>query len=55
MGKKRGGAKGAGGGGGGPDKDLQTEDQLAAVILADSFNQRFRPLTLEQPRVRCLC
>ncbi len=28
------------------------EDVLQAVILADSFNKRFRPLTTQKPRVR---
>ena len=27
------------------------EDRLQAVILADSFNDRFKPLTLTKPRV----
>ena len=38
----------------GKEKDLAgDEDVLQAVILADSFNKRFRPLTLGKPRV-CL-
>lgn len=28
------------------------EEVLQAVILADSFNKRFRPLTTQKPRVR---
>ena len=36
----------------GKEKDLAgEEDVLQAVILADSFNKRFRPLTLGKPRV----
>jgi translation initiation factor eIF-2B subunit epsilon len=33
---------------------IQTEEDeaLQAVILADSFNKRFTPLTVNQPRVR---
>ncbi|KAI0341739.1 nucleotide-diphospho-sugar transferase [Trametopsis cervina] len=35
----------------GKEKDLAgDEDVLQAVILADSFNKRFRPLTIEKPR-----
>jgi translation initiation factor eIF-2B subunit epsilon len=31
----------------------ELEDEvLQAIILADSFNKRFMPLTLEKPRVR---
>lgn len=33
---------------------LEEEDVLQAVILADSFNKRFSPLTLNKPRVRSL-
>lgn len=37
----------------GKEKDLAGDDDvLQAVILADSFNKRFRPLTLGKPRVR---
>lgn len=32
-------------------QDLKTEDVLQALILADSFDQRFTPITLEKPRV----
>lgn len=28
------------------------EDVLQAVVIADSYNQRFQPLTLDSPRVR---
>ena len=30
------------------------DDVLQAVILADSFNYRFLPITLEKPRVRVI-
>ncbi|KAI0797687.1 hypothetical protein C8Q75DRAFT_861962 [Abortiporus biennis] len=37
--------------GSGKEKDLTDEDEvLQAVILADSFNKRFRPLTVGKPR-----
>ena len=37
----------------GKEKDLADEDEvLQAVILADSFNKRFKPLTVDRPRVR---
>jgi translation initiation factor eIF-2B subunit epsilon len=37
----------------GKEKDLGVEEEiLQAVILADSFNKRFRPLTQTTPRVR---
>ena len=29
----------------------EEEDVLQAVVLADSFNKRFRPLTTQKPRV----
>jgi translation initiation factor eIF-2B subunit epsilon len=36
-------------------KDVAMEEEvLQAVILADSFNTRFMPLTLSKPRVRPL-
>lgn len=39
----------------GKEKDLTDEDDvLQAVILADSFNKRFRPLTVGKPRVYSL-
>ncbi|CAG8771561.1 11254_t:CDS:2, partial [Cetraspora pellucida] len=31
-------------------KNLESESTLQAVILADSFNERFRPITLDRPR-----
>ena len=30
----------------------EEEEVLQAVILADSFNKRFRPLTIRKPRVK---
>ena len=36
----------------GKEKDLHEEEEvLQAVILADSFNKRFKPLTVGKPRV----
>lgn len=34
-----------------PGTDEKREDVLQAVILADSFQDRFKPFTLETPRV----
>lgn len=36
----------------GKEKLMEEEEVLQAVILADSFNKRFRPLTTRKPRVR---
>ncbi|CAG8537382.1 338_t:CDS:10 [Paraglomus occultum] len=33
-----------------PRKNLEPEATLKAVVLADSFNERFRPLTFDKPR-----
>jgi hypothetical protein len=30
---------------------IETEEVLQAVIVADSFDERFMPLTLDKPRV----
>ena len=30
---------------------IQTEELLQAVVLADSFDTKFAPITLEMPRV----
>ena len=40
--------------GNGKEKALhdQEEEVMQAVILADSFNKRFKPLTVSKPRVR---
>ena len=35
-----------------PGADEKREDVLQAVILVDSFQDRFKPFTLETPRVR---
>lgn len=32
--------------------DLKQEDVLQALVLADSFNTRFAPITHQRPRVR---
>lgn len=32
-------------------KNIEAETALQAVVLADSFNERFRPITLDMPRV----
>ncbi|CAG8782031.1 687_t:CDS:2, partial [Cetraspora pellucida] len=32
-------------------KNLESESTLQVVILADSFNERFRPIILDRPRV----
>ena len=37
-------------GGGGNDIGQAEEDPLVAVVLADSYNSRFSPLTLDKPR-----
>lgn len=42
-----------------PGADEKREDVLQAVVLADSFQDRFKPFTLQKPRVcpttgRCL-
>lgn len=34
-----------------PGADEKGEDALQAVVLADSFQDRFKPFTLERPRV----
>lgn len=35
-----------------PKENVDDEESLQAVVLADSFNKRFRPLTSRKPRVR---
>lgn len=37
-----------------PSADDETDDVLQAVILADSFNKRFKPLTTDRPKVQVL-
>jgi translation initiation factor eIF-2B subunit epsilon len=34
--------------------ESKTEEVLQAVVLADSFQDRFRPFTVEKPRVRLI-
>ena len=34
------------------DKWNKEEDPLQAVVVADSFNSKFLPITVERPRVR---
>ena len=36
----------------GGDEDVKREKPLQAVVLADSFTTQFRPISLEQPKVR---
>jgi translation initiation factor eIF-2B subunit epsilon len=31
---------------------VDTDEVLQAVVIAESFNQRFQPLTANKPRVR---
>ncbi len=38
-------------GGGGAGEDFKQEDVLQAVVIADSFNVRFAPITNDKPRV----
>ena len=49
MAKKKSGA----GGGGGDEATAKREDPLQAVLLADSFINSFRPLSLDRPKVLC--
>jgi translation initiation factor eIF-2B subunit epsilon len=36
----------------GASADFKQEDVLQAVVIADSFNKRFAPITADRPRVR---
>lgn len=54
MAKGKGERKGGGGGGGGSHEEDQ-EQKLQAILLADSFNTNFRPISNEIPKVRRLC
>jgi hypothetical protein len=38
--------------GAGRDTGVETDEVLQAVVIAESFNQRFQPLTANKPRVR---
>jgi hypothetical protein len=49
SGKKAGGSKPAKGGGG---LNVNAPRRLQALVIADSFDEFFRPITLEVPRVR---
>lgn len=42
----------AGGRGGGGKVEEVDEEPLQAVVLADSYNNRFGPLAVDKPRVR---
>mgnify|MGYP006950467348 CR=1 FL=1 len=46
------GKKKGGGGGGGGMQDFRREQALQAVVLADSFTTKMRPVTLDMPKVR---
>jgi translation initiation factor eIF-2B subunit epsilon len=37
--------------GGSSSKGLEAEEILQAVVLADRFDDRFKPLTVDRPRV----
>lgn len=39
----------------GPREDFKQEDVLQAVVIADSFNVRFAPITQDKPRVGGTC
>lgn len=45
--KKKGGGAGGGGGDGGWGKE---DDEVQAIVIADSFNRHFTPITYETPR-----
>lgn len=36
------------------DTDIKQKEKLQAVVLADSFTEKFRPITLERPKVRLI-
>ncbi|KAK7208301.1 translation initiation factor eIF-2B subunit epsilon [Myxozyma melibiosi] len=56
MGPKKGGQqaagkrKGASSNAAGNDHDAEQDERLQAIVLSDSYQTRFRPLTLEKPR-----
>lgn len=54
MAKGKGERKGGSGGGGGSHEEDQ-EQKLQAILLADSFNTNFRPISNEMPKVNILC
>lgn len=45
------GGGGGGGGGGAPVAEEEPPPPLQAVLVADSFNRRFFPISKDQPRV----
>ena len=57
MGKKEkqagggGGAKSKGSHGASNNEDVQRDQKLQAILLADSFAKTFRPITWESPKV----
>lgn len=55
--KRSGPGPGGGGGGGGGAKGTEEEPPppLQAVLVADSFNRRFFPISKDQPRVSAAC
>ena len=53
--KKGGGSRGGGGAAAEDAVEQLTRVPLQAILLADSFATKFRPITLERPKVSCLC
>ena len=53
MGRGKGGKGGGGGGDGGGGLDDSAKHKLQAVLLADTFNEHFRPLSFDEPKVLC--
>lgn len=53
KGERKGGGGGGGGGGsgGGGGVDEEQEQKLQAILLADSFNTNFRPVSSDMPKV----
>lgn len=55
MSQKKSRSRGGGGAAAGDDhEDLARPPPLQAVLLADSFTLKFRPITLERPKVLLL-
>lgn len=52
--KKVGGSRGGGGAAAEDAVEELTRVPLQAILLADSFATKFRPITLERPKVRYL-
>lgn len=48
---KKGGSKGGGMGGADDAEEELARTPLQAIVLADSFTTKFRPITLERPKV----